>query len=213
MSKCLKDYNAIPWSELLTYDDTAAPSNLRWMNDCRSGRALSRVHTKAGSVAGSVKTDCRDGYVSCSVSYLKKGWTVSRVVWILHHGYLSPDLVIDHIDGNTLNNTIENLRAVDHSINTRNKKLYKTNNSEVPGVHFSIKNYLYKGNLRIKTYATSSYYLIPNVKSSRFFSVDRYGLLPAFAMAVKDREDKMKELNILGYGYTARHLQKEQTND
>ena len=40
-----------------------------------------------------------------------------RIIWALHHGYWP--LVIDHIDGDRLNNKIENLQDVDHKTNIR----------------------------------------------------------------------------------------------
>ena len=40
-----------------------------------------------------------------------------RVIWALHKGYWPT--VIDHVDGNKLNNKIENLEEVDHKTNIR----------------------------------------------------------------------------------------------
>jgi len=45
------------------------------------------------------------------------------------------------------------------------------------------------------------------------FSVIQLGLLPAFAEAVKYRDYKIQQLNSQGYGYTDRHLQKENNYD
>lgn len=44
-----------------------------------------------------------------------------RIVWLLHNGSISQDVVIDHIDGDSLNNKIENLRAVTTSFNCKNR--------------------------------------------------------------------------------------------
>lgn len=56
----------------------------------------------------------------------------------MHHGYL-PD-VIDHIDGDILNNKIENLRPATHTQNMRNTKLSSRNNSGVKGVNWDKKS-------------------------------------------------------------------------
>ncbi len=58
-----------------------------------------------------------------------------RIVWALHHNQQpSPDLDIDHIDGNSLNNTPSNLRLVSITTNLRNSKISKRNKSGVTGV-------------------------------------------------------------------------------
>lgn len=56
-----------------------------------------------------------------------------RVVWLLTYGKW-PDNVIDHIDGNTKNNTPNNLRDVSRSHNGRNRKISNNNSSGYTGV-------------------------------------------------------------------------------
>lgn len=56
-----------------------------------------------------------------------------RVIWALVYGAW-PLNQIDHIDGNGLNNRIENLRDVDSSANAKNRKRYNCNTSGVSGV-------------------------------------------------------------------------------
>ena len=46
-----------------------------------------------------------------------------------------PDMVIDHIDGNPLNNTWSNLREISGGENVRNQKLSKNTRSGVTGVY------------------------------------------------------------------------------
>lgn len=55
------------------------------------------------------------------------------IVWALHHGKW-PDGVVDHIDGDTSNNRITNLRCVPQAVNSKNRKLSKANNSGFSGV-------------------------------------------------------------------------------
>lgn len=49
---------------------------------------------------------------------------------------LSKDEQIDHVDGNTLNNTRENLRVANHTQNMRNSKKRKNNTSGYKGVNY-----------------------------------------------------------------------------
>ena len=44
-----------------------------------------------------------------------------RIIWVMHNGSIPDGLDIDHIDRNTSNNKLENLRLVTRSINHLNK--------------------------------------------------------------------------------------------
>ena len=57
-----------------------------------------------------------------------------RLIWIFHNGDIPDDLIIDHINGDTLNDQIENLRLVTLEINANNSKQRKDNRSGVTGV-------------------------------------------------------------------------------
>jgi hypothetical protein len=65
-----------------------------------------------------------------------KGYLAHRMIWLFHHGYLKPNSIIDHIDGNTSNNRIENLREVTKSQNMWNCKISAYNTSGVKGITF-----------------------------------------------------------------------------
>jgi hypothetical protein len=58
---------------------------------------------------------------------------VHRVIWKLHTGN-EPGAHLDHIDGDKLNNRIENLREVSAEENARNKPKPKNNRSGFKGV-------------------------------------------------------------------------------
>lgn len=48
-----------------------------------------------------------------------------RLVWEHMNGPIPPTLEIDHINGNTLDNRIENLRLVTHKENQNNQKIHR----------------------------------------------------------------------------------------
>lgn len=56
-----------------------------------------------------------------------KRYLQHRIIYLLFHGYLPS--VVDHIDGDTTNNKIENLRAATNTENLQNMKLCPSNTS------------------------------------------------------------------------------------
>jgi hypothetical protein len=69
----------------------------------------------------------------------KKQHRINKLIWLYHKGYY-PTAIIDHIDGDSQNNKIENLREVtafESSWNTRKK--YKSLTSPYKGVHVTFK--------------------------------------------------------------------------
>ena len=65
----------------------------------------------------------------------RKLYLTHRIIFFMHRGYL-PEF-LDHIDGNPLNNEIENLRPVSRSENNYNQKTRTDNTSGIKGVSFS----------------------------------------------------------------------------
>lgn len=76
------------------------------------------------------------GYLEFRVGVLgkKKAYLVHRVCWFLHHGSW-PQNDIDHIDGNRLNNKIDNLRVCTRAENCRNS-VSKVGSSIYKGVQW-----------------------------------------------------------------------------
>ena len=56
-----------------------------------------------------------------------------RLAWLHFHGVLDDAMVIDHIDGNGVNNRINNLRMVSRAINQRNRRPKKS--KIIPGLY------------------------------------------------------------------------------
>lgn len=78
------------------------------------------------------------GEVSPSGDYrrvflFKKAHKAHRLAWAIYFGKW-PEGVIDHINGDTLDNRIKNLRDCSRSVNSRNSRKYKSNKSGLTGV-------------------------------------------------------------------------------
>ena len=75
-----------------------------------------------------------NGYktVYLSTNTHSKMMLLHRLVFLVHHNYL-PNIV-DHIDGEKTNNSIDNLREATHSQNMMNSKKGKNNTSGFKGV-------------------------------------------------------------------------------
>lgn len=76
----------------------------------------------------------------------KKIYKAHRLIFLMHYGWL-PDQ-IDHIDGNGLNNKIENLRAASPLENSRNQKIRKDSGSKVKNVRWDKRKLKWQVRLR-----------------------------------------------------------------
>ena len=90
----------------------------------------------AGSRAGGVTTDERNGKQYCQITIDGKYYRKHRLLFCFFHKNSFEGFEIDHIDQNSLNNKIKNLRAVTKSGNQKNAKQSKTNTSGFTGVHW-----------------------------------------------------------------------------
>lgn len=61
-------------------------------------------------------------------------YLVHRLLWVLRYGELSPELDVDHRNGQTLDNSIANLRLATHSQNMQNSRRGANNTSGAKGV-------------------------------------------------------------------------------
>ena len=95
-------------------------------------------NVKVGSKAGHVHTDKQTGRQYIKVRFNHKKYPIHRLIWAWHGNFLEPNQEIDHIDGNSLNNCIENLRATTHKQNCENRKgANKNSKSGVKGVSWA----------------------------------------------------------------------------
>jgi HNH endonuclease len=79
-----------------------------------------QIGDKVGGINGTKQPYLRTRYKG-------QRFMVHQIVFLMHHGFF-PNIV-DHIDGNVQNNTIENLRQATSSQNSQNQKLHTNNKS------------------------------------------------------------------------------------
>ena len=72
------------------------------------------------------------------VTWMGKVHKVHRLIFLMHHGYLPPE--VDHINGDRADNRIENLRAANRSENQCNRPALASNTSGYPGVSWHKKS-------------------------------------------------------------------------
>lgn len=187
----------IDFSELYYYDETS-PSFLRRKVDWVSGMKYQIVKAHAGDVAGSLSI------TRCKYYSVKTGnctYKVHRVIWELFYGPIEEGYQIDHIDGDSLNNDIKNLRCVSNKTNARNQKFRSTNTSKVCGVGLLI-NKTKSGENR---YWKAQWNSIDGKRCAKCFSIKLHGYEEAFRLACEHRTKMIEELNEQGAGYSIRH--------
>ena len=194
-SKLTKELDFDTLNDAFYYDETS-PSGLRWKVNRYKNKGA--VCARAGDVVGN-KRYLANGTPRCwRVCFNYKDVLVHRIVWVLVHGQISPDLVIDHLDGNAFNNKITNLKPKTHADNARNRG-HNTTQTGVIGITKRIA----PGD--IVTFRAS--WRDSNGKSQcRNFSTRKYGYEEAFRLACEVRKKKIQELRELGFDYTDRHL-------
>lgn len=106
-----------------------------------------------------------------------RSYSVHRIIWEVAVGRIPDGYVIDHIDHNTINNNIHNLRCVKRIDNQRNMKRRIDNTSGCVGVYWHKAAGKWMASIGV------------NGKSKYI------GLFDSVVDAVNAREDKQKEMN------------------
>jgi len=102
---------------------------VRSLFDYHNGSLVWKVN-KGTAVEGGKAHSNGNGYLA--IKLFGRPYLEHRLIWLWHGFDLTGE--IDHIDGNSLNNKIENLRLASHSENMRNAKLRSDNKSGVKGI-------------------------------------------------------------------------------
>lgn len=178
--------------ELLTeyfYINPLSKTGLSNLKDRFSGHNYKNLCAVTGADTGSM--DAAGYYCVC---LFRKSYKVHRIIYsIMNKCTLTEEEFIDHINGNPSDNRVENLRVVSKTGNSRNHKIRKSNKSGITGVTL------------IRNEGWVAHWKEGSFRKSKYFGISKYGMDTAFKLACEYREEKIKELNLLGYNYSYRH--------
>jgi hypothetical protein len=121
--------------EVFKIDETSK-TGLRWKKRANDKFGWNKKY--ANKPAGTFKLS-KDGIPAWRVNLTYNGvpklYYVHRIIFYIKHGFLDDNKVIDHINGNPLDNRVRNLRQVTFSQNSFNSKLNKKNKLKCKNIY------------------------------------------------------------------------------
>ena len=126
-------------------DNNLTKEYLRSLFDYRDGNLFWKVSRK-GILKDRLAGAKSHHYYQICINY--KIYRTHRLIWIYHYG--NTDFLIDHINGNTFDNRIENLRVCNESESSCNVKKSKRNTSGVKGVDWSVQKMKWRARIIFK---------------------------------------------------------------
>lgn len=145
------------------------PKSLEHYKGMSKGRILRRIRGERAEVFRERKKGC--SYYAIIKG--KKAMYAHRAAFLMYYGYLPK--VIDHINGNTFDNRIENLRESSHLQNNRNCSLQKNNKTGCVGVSYTGGKYRVTIGAMGKNVYIGSFDIFEDAKSARLEAEVKYG--------------------------------------
>jgi hypothetical protein len=128
----------------------------------------------AGKPAGHILSSAKARTAYLVVGVKGRYYMAHRIIWAMLHG--SPGkLSIDHIDGNGLNNSPENLRLCKGSTNQRNSRMRRDNTSGFTGVYRRGDKWSARINVKRKSIYLGSYITREAACAARIIAERKYG--------------------------------------
>lgn len=165
-----------------------SPSFLKWK--------VNNYSANIGDIAGTLGSYNKYGDSRWTVGVCGAKLKAHRVIYIMFNDSIYESNVIDHIDGNPLNNSISNLRSVPKVLNLRNVGLRRNSKTGKTGVSTTIDN----GIMYYIAHWNDEF----GKNKCRWFSTVKYGD-DAFTLACQERDKQISRLKEIGLGYTDRH--------
>lgn len=185
----ISDYN-LDWEEYFKLDDKS-PSGLvrfkKWSEKITEVYTFGHQHFRKNGQAH-----------AWVISFKGRDYYVHRIIWAMVYGSIDSGLVVDHLDGNPFNNSIENLSLKTHKDNSRNQCKRTRNKTGETGVRLVVVRCKYR-------YYEASWYSIEGKFTWKHFSVLKLGEELAKSLAVTHRAEQIQKLIVEGAGYTERH--------
>ena len=181
--------------------DSTSETGLRWAVFNQAIKQEAKRYP--GDVAGFKKRVRGGGFDYYRVKLKGTNYAVHRIVWVLYHNKNIPEgYVINHKDGNTFNNNIDNLEICLQKENMRRRKdhtgagLSKSNSSGTTGV--VVDNKIDKLRGKESLYYKAVWSDIYGKQKTKAFSVKKYGEELAEFLAQEYRQHQIDLLNLGG---------------
>lgn len=195
------DYDSLNWSDYFYYC-ASSKSGLRWKITRYSahGKKLEIWPGKeAGTLHNAKNGDNKPYGVALDITGKRRHYKVHRIIAVLY-GMKVNGKVIDHINGQSSDNHIENLRVTTIEINSRNCKNQYNCPYGISGVGFQED--------RLKNSYFIARAVINGKRQQQSFPIKKLGIMQAFKLACIARDKYLQTLNSTGAGYTDRHMTK-----
>lgn len=142
---------------------------LHTLFEYKDGTLYNRITRNSRAVAGEKSGSYSGKYALVAVNGIP--WQMARIIYFMHHKELPA--YVDHINGDTWDNRIENLRAATPRQNQLNHAKSSANKSGVKGVSWSTKYQKWYACLRINGIAKNLGYYVNLDDAKEFIELVR----------------------------------------
>ena len=98
------------------------------------GRAKSWNSRRAGTPVSFTVSKNKSGRLYRSIPLNGTRWMYNRILWIYFNGSIPDGMLVDHINGDSMDDRVANYRLATHAQNTHNSK-FRSNSSGLPGAY------------------------------------------------------------------------------